>query len=74
MIKPNMIRIIPDTIAIIAFIMGDPGALIHRARFGFRNAPMLKSVTINPTMRMMMFVIPMLSISVLLLSFLPHRP
>jgi hypothetical protein len=39
---------------------------------------MLKSVTINPTMRRMMFVIPMLSISVLLLfhtpAFLPHRP
>jgi len=78
MIKPNMIRITPATIAIIAFIMEDPGALIHRARLGLKNAPMPKSVTINPTMRRMMFVIPMLSISVLLLfhtpAFLPHRP
>jgi hypothetical protein len=39
---------------------------------------MLKSVTINPTMRRMMFVIPMLSTLVLLLfhtpAFLLHRP
>ncbi len=78
MIKPNIIRIIPAAIAIIAFITGDPGALIHRARFGLRNVPMPSKTASAPEIRSMMFVISMVSTLVLLLfhtpAFLPHRP
>ena len=71
MIKPNMIRIIPAAIAIIAFIMGDPGALIHRARFGFRNAPMPNKKAIAPEIRSMRFMISIVSTLVLLLFHMP---
>jgi len=67
MIRLSIIKIIPVIVATIAFIAGLPGALIHRARFGFRNAPTPNIVTIAPTMRSMMFVGSMVSTLVLLL-------
>ena len=71
MIKPNMIRITPVIIAIIAFIVGDPGALIHRARLGLRNVPKPNKKVIAPEIRSMIFVVSILSTSVLQLSHMP---
>lgn len=73
-----MISTTPIIIAIIPFIMGAPGALIHHARLGLRNAPSPNKVTITPAMRSIIFVIPMVSTLILLLFhmqvFLLHHP
>ena len=78
MIKPNIVRITPIAVAIIAFIMGDPGALIHRARFGLRKVPIPSKTTIAPDMRSIVFTNSMVSTSVLLpfhtQAFLRHHP
>jgi len=67
MIRLSIIKIIPVIVATIAFITGLPGALIHRARFGFINAPIPNIATIMPTISSIMFVGSIISTLVLLL-------
>ena len=42
--KPTITRIMPVMRAIIAFSLGLPGALIQRARFGLKKAPIPKVI------------------------------
>jgi len=64
MMRLSSIRIIPAIIEIIALNLGPPGAFIHRARFGLRNAPMPNNAAITPLMRSMRFVVSIISTSV----------
>ena len=59
-----MIIITPIIIAIIAFSLGPPGALIHREIFGLKNAAIPINETTIPTIISIVFVILMVSISV----------
>jgi len=52
---------IPTTIAIIAFNLGPPGALINLAKFGLKNAPIPNKSTINPVIIRIVFAICMVS-------------
>ncbi len=52
---------IPTTIAIIAFNLGPPGALIHLTKLGLKNAPIPNNNTINPVIIRIVFAISMVS-------------
>jgi len=58
----TIIRIIPTTIAIVAFNLGPPGAFIKRVKFGLRNAPIPNNKTISPTIVKIKFTVSMVSI------------
>ena len=64
MTNPMIIIPAPIIIAMIPFTTGLPGALIHLAILGFKNAAMPISVTNAPATMSIIFVIPMVSISV----------
>jgi len=53
--------IIPTIIAIVAFNLGLPGALIQRAKFGLINAPIPNNITISPTIIRIIFTVSMVS-------------
>ncbi len=72
--KLTITSIIPIIRAIIDFNLGLPGALIQRARFGFKKAPIPKSNTIAPETNRMIFIVSMLSTSVLLLFHMQVFP
>ena len=44
MIKPTIMKIIPMIMAMMALILGPPGAFINRARLGFRKAPIPNNI------------------------------
>lgn len=57
-VKPIMIIMIPAIIAIVAFNLGPPGALIHLAKFGFRKAAIPNKDAIAPQISKIVFTSP----------------
>jgi hypothetical protein len=64
MANPTIIKIRPGIIAIIAFSLGPPGALIILVRFGINIVRTPIKITIDPVTIRIVFAMPIVSTSV----------